>query len=205
MEKIESEIALRLKWGEDLTLATVLSSGGSTPRSAGAKMIISKDTSISGTIGGGLVEAEVMKLAGNLFETRDAIIRSFDLRDAETKASLDMICGGQMTVLIEYVAATSENINLFNQFCEQHRTENLFAVVKLGDSLNNKLLSVKRIFVTKNGTNRELSFELIERFKKQIRKKTSQCACQRRESMVCSGTCLHSRQSLSFWCRSCIT
>lgn len=171
MEKIESEIALRLKQGEDLVFATVLSSGGSTPRSSGAKMIIAADASIFGTIGGGLVEAEVIKQARQLFNTKDAIVKSFDLRDAETVSSLDMICGGQMTVLIEYVADTPENMMSFNQFCDQDNSEDSFTVIRLGDSLNDRLPPLKRFFITKEGTCKDFSFESIMRFRKQIKKK----------------------------------
>uniref|UniRef100_UPI0035939C52 XdhC family protein n=1 Tax=Desulfococcus sp. TaxID=2025834 RepID=UPI0035939C52 len=42
--------------GEPFVLATIISRAGSTPRTAGARMIIRADGGIVGTIGGGPVE-----------------------------------------------------------------------------------------------------------------------------------------------------
>jgi xanthine dehydrogenase accessory factor len=72
-------------------------------------MIIASDGSISGTIGGGLLEAETMRLAREVFTTHCASIKEFHLtgRDA---ASTDMICGGTQEALIEYMDATDADL-----------------------------------------------------------------------------------------------
>ena len=56
-------IAGLLGQGEDLVLARVISVKGSGPRHVGAAMVIRKDGGIEGTVGGGLMEAAVMKKA----------------------------------------------------------------------------------------------------------------------------------------------
>jgi xanthine dehydrogenase accessory factor len=79
-------------------------------------MIIHGDGNISGTIGGGWVEAQVQKQAIDLFERREgAIIREFTL-DSKRYADMDMVCGGNVTLLIEYLPANGDNINLFSKF-----------------------------------------------------------------------------------------
>jgi xanthine/CO dehydrogenase XdhC/CoxF family maturation factor len=45
--------------GEPAALVTVVSTQGSTPQKAGAKMVVYPDGRIVGTIGGGCVEAEM--------------------------------------------------------------------------------------------------------------------------------------------------
>lgn len=45
-------ILTTLKQGKQLVAATIMSSNGSTPRTSGSKMLIFKDGSITGTIGG---------------------------------------------------------------------------------------------------------------------------------------------------------
>ena len=45
-----------LEQGEDAALAAICLQSGSTPRTAGACMVVRRDGSILGTIGGGLVE-----------------------------------------------------------------------------------------------------------------------------------------------------
>ena len=96
-------------------MATVLSHQGSTPRGAGSRMLILAGGEIIGTIGGGKVEAEVMRTAAELFDSQTSQIRSFDLRTRPDLDDLDVICGGQMTILIEYIHATVENIDAFQE------------------------------------------------------------------------------------------
>ena len=47
---------------EDLVMATIIDNVGSSPRSAGTKMLIKPDLSIIGTIGGGKLEANAIWL-----------------------------------------------------------------------------------------------------------------------------------------------
>ncbi|MEG6552680.1 XdhC family protein, partial [Desulfocurvibacter africanus] len=53
----------RLGRGESLAHVTILHQDGSTPRTAGARMLVFADGSIAGTIGGGQVEAMAMDMA----------------------------------------------------------------------------------------------------------------------------------------------
>ena len=107
-----------LRQGNALVMATILSKQGSAPRAAGTRMAIHGDGRISGTIGGGWVEAQVQKLARDLFETKKgAFIQSFTL-DAKAYADMDMVCGGAVTLLIEYLPAIEENINIFSKLLE---------------------------------------------------------------------------------------
>jgi xanthine dehydrogenase accessory factor len=76
-------------------------------------MLILPGGEIIGTIGGGKVEAEVMQTAFEMFASKTSQIRSFDLRKKPDLNDLDVICGGQMTILMEYLQATAENIDTF--------------------------------------------------------------------------------------------
>ncbi len=109
------ELCQILIQNQPVVMATVLSHQGSTPRSAGSRMLVLPGGEIIGTIGGGKVEAEVMQTASELFDSQTSQIRSFDLRTRPDLDDLDVICGGQMTILIEYIQATVENINVFQE------------------------------------------------------------------------------------------
>ena len=109
------ELCQILKQKQPLVMATVLSHQGSTPRGAGSRMLVLAGGEIIGTIGGGKVEAEVMQTASELFDSQTSQIRSFDLRARPDLNDLDVICGGQMTILIEYIHATVENIDVFQE------------------------------------------------------------------------------------------
>ncbi|MCA1945400.1 MAG: XdhC family protein [Desulfovibrio sp.] len=81
-------------------LVTILHQDGSTPRTAGARMLVFPDGSIQGTIGGGLVEAKAMTLAATVLQTGVAVTAAYDLAGANGQG-MDMICGGRLEVLVE--------------------------------------------------------------------------------------------------------
>ena len=79
MNRIEKEMCELIRREEPFVAATILSQTGSTPRLPGTKMIIRKDGRIIGTIGGGIVEAEVMAGAPELLAKGGALISAFNL------------------------------------------------------------------------------------------------------------------------------
>jgi Xanthine and CO dehydrogenases maturation factor, XdhC/CoxF family len=82
-------------------LATVVSARGSTPREAGARMLIFRDGRLSGTIGGGCGEAEVRKAALDVMDTGAAKLITIDL--SGFFGDEQEVCGGRMEVFIEPV------------------------------------------------------------------------------------------------------
>lgn len=94
-----------LEWGQAGTpfaVATIIETIGSTPRPAGAKMLISEDLDIFGTIGGGCVEGDVIKLAREVIRSGRPRILDVDLT-MKNPAELDMRCGGRLKIVIEPV------------------------------------------------------------------------------------------------------
>lgn len=88
--------------------AVILTQEGSTPRSAGSRMLLAREGHglriAAGTVGGGLVEARVMARAAQLFEEGGRAVESFDLT-GELAAGADMICGGRLRIFLERVEA----------------------------------------------------------------------------------------------------
>lgn len=83
-------------------VATIIETGGSTPRKAGSRMIIKDDGVIYGTIGGGRGEAMVCEEAKKIIEDDRPGIFKVDM-NANIQDELGMICGGDITVFIEPV------------------------------------------------------------------------------------------------------
>jgi len=98
-----------LEEGEDLVQATIIKHAGSTPRSVGSRMFIRRDGSIIGSIGGGLVEFEMQKIAREIFETGKARIETVDLSGKDAATTDQMICGGRLEFLLEYLSSDSES------------------------------------------------------------------------------------------------
>lgn len=90
--------------GEDFVLAKVVDTTGSTPRKKGACLLMKKDGTRFGTVGGGKLEAEAERLSLEAFQTKESKIYHFELKPEDQKG-LDMRCGGDADIRIEYVDA----------------------------------------------------------------------------------------------------
>jgi xanthine dehydrogenase accessory factor len=100
------EAALRAEQaGEPAALVTVVSTRGSTPQKAGARMLVHADGRIVGTIGGGCLEAEMTRRARQAIQDRRVQLASYDLTPDEAGED-GLVCGGTMQVFIEPVEGT---------------------------------------------------------------------------------------------------
>jgi xanthine dehydrogenase accessory factor len=89
-------------------LCTVVEEVGSSPRSRGASMWVRPDGSIAGTVGGGLLEHQVIQRALEMLKTGEGC--------ATFKKNLNapdgMVCGGEVTVYLE-VLGNEERLVIF--------------------------------------------------------------------------------------------
>ncbi len=88
--------------GKRVAVVTIVSTVGSTPRKPGAKMLVSSDLDLYGTIGGGCVEADVVHAAREVLKTLVPRLVTVDIK-AKSAAELDMLCGGEITFYVEPV------------------------------------------------------------------------------------------------------
>ena len=103
-----------LKNGESFVLASIFDSQGSAPRTTGARMIIKKDGSTIGTVGGGKVEALVTADGKEIHNTKTTVLKEYKLQEAENKG-IGMACGGDVSILLEYVQADELTIKLYGE------------------------------------------------------------------------------------------
>jgi len=102
MNEVFQEMRRSLDSGQAVVVATVASTRGSTPRRAGARMLVRADGSFCGTIGGGCGESEVLYEAMEAHKDGQPRLVQVDLTnpiDGE-----DKICGGVMEVFVERIA-----------------------------------------------------------------------------------------------------
>lgn len=90
--------------GQDFVVAKVVDTQGSTPRKKGACLLMKQDGTRFGTVGGGKLEAEVEKICLETFKTKESKIYHYRLT-SEEQQGLDMRCGGDADVSIEYIDA----------------------------------------------------------------------------------------------------
>jgi len=94
--KIYEEIVRLQRAGEPFVLATVIQNSGSSPRKAGAKLLLRRDGTQLGSVGGGKVESETIQAARSALEEGTPRSLPFVLNEEHGFA-----CGGAMTVYIE--------------------------------------------------------------------------------------------------------
>lgn len=97
-----------------VVLVTVVSVKGSTPREAGAKMLVTAQ-SYHSTIGGGHLEYKAIEIARRLLQQASVqLVRRFTLG-----AGLGQCCGGVVTLLFEYFDQKQDWMNKLKQYqCE---------------------------------------------------------------------------------------
>jgi xanthine dehydrogenase accessory factor len=102
VDEVFEEMQRALSEGQPVVLATVAGTRGSTPRRAGARMLLHADGSFCGTIGGGCGEAEVRLEAEEAHRDGRARLVRVDLTN-EIDGD-DKICGGVMDVFVERIS-----------------------------------------------------------------------------------------------------
>jgi xanthine dehydrogenase accessory factor len=99
VERIIEKANEWLRSGHKVCMATVIEARGSTPRGAGAKMVVSSAGEAFGTVGGGSVEKKVMDTVPAVLRTGEPVLLDFDLSGESDE--LDSVCGGGMKVFLE--------------------------------------------------------------------------------------------------------
>jgi len=113
-----------------LVLATVTRTNGSTPQKPGSSALFDKKGLISGTVGGGVVEGRVQKLALDSIVSKKSGHYHFNLANDISKKE-EAICGGRISVLVD--------ANLQNYYS---------VIEQIGKSLINRIPGVLITMVT---------------------------------------------------------
>lgn len=112
MNDLIPAITERLARGESLAVATIVTNEGSTPRTAGSKMLVFADGSIAGTVGGGLGEGMVIAAAKETLAIGESRLMAIDMT-GQAASGADLICGGRMRVFLERIEADAANRELY--------------------------------------------------------------------------------------------
>ena len=103
MTKIEQAILETNRAGEPFVLISVAGGSGSMPRHRGARMMVKANGDTEGSIGGGSLEADALRLAVKVFEAKADMRYQFSLSNEQASMS-DMICGGSGILSLAYYA-----------------------------------------------------------------------------------------------------
>lgn len=90
--------------GRSVALATVVATQKSSPRKAGARMLVYADGSSAGTVGGGVLEALVIGEAKKAIAKGEPAKVAYSL-DPQNPDNIMMCCGGEIEIFIDVVLA----------------------------------------------------------------------------------------------------
>jgi xanthine dehydrogenase accessory factor len=100
------KVAMLTRHNETFALAMIIESRGSTPRHVG-KMIVYRDGTIEGTVGGGLAEYYIIKESVEAIQNGKSKIVEYKL-NKHAKDGIQMNCGGTIRVFIEVYTSRPE-------------------------------------------------------------------------------------------------
>jgi xanthine/CO dehydrogenase XdhC/CoxF family maturation factor len=89
--------------GERIAVATVVRTVGSSPRPVGAKMAITANQKMVGSVSGGCVEGAVSEAALEVIATGAPQLLTFGVADEDAWA-VGLSCGGTIEVFVEPLA-----------------------------------------------------------------------------------------------------
>ena len=103
-DHVEDVLSTAAGWratGEQVALATVTETWGSSPRPAGSQMAVTKSGRMAGSVSGGCVEGAVVEAALELLRgERDRGVITFGYSDDDAFA-VGLTCGGTIHLFVE--------------------------------------------------------------------------------------------------------
>lgn len=111
MHEVFQEAVNVLGKDEPMVVATVIRTKGSTPQKPGSKLLVRKDGTGVGTLGGGCVEGDIWFAASELMKRGGTSeYREYELNE-ELAAEDGLICGGTMFFLIDPIYKPEEYLD----------------------------------------------------------------------------------------------
>ncbi len=107
MRHILNEVLTRLRSKETVVIAGIMKAGGSVPRTSGARMLVTESGEIYGSVGGGMVEGACHARAKKMLRGKELFNIMEHTLNSSAAADAGMICGGQVTILLQRIDESS--------------------------------------------------------------------------------------------------
>jgi xanthine dehydrogenase accessory factor len=109
MREVLGELNEWTEAGEDIALATVVETWGSSPRPLGSKMVVTRSGKMAGSVSNGCIEGAVFEEAQKVLKSREPKIAAVGVAD-DVAFEVGLACGGHIEVFIEPLAPVHKRL-----------------------------------------------------------------------------------------------
>jgi len=117
MREVLTELTEWSKAGEEIALATVVETWGSSPRPLGSKMVVTRSGKMAGSVSNGCIEGAVFEEAQKVLKSRASKVAAFGVAD-DVAFEVGLACGGHIEVFVEPLGPVHERL-----IAKLHRNE----------------------------------------------------------------------------------
>jgi xanthine dehydrogenase accessory factor len=109
MREVLSELEQWTRAGEDIALATVVETWGSSPRPLGSKMVVTRSGKMAGSVSNGCIEGAVFEEAQKVLQTGKPKLAAFGVAD-DVAFEVGLACGGHIEVFVQPLAPAHQRL-----------------------------------------------------------------------------------------------
>ena len=107
MREIAQELRQWRAAGDEVAVATVVETWGSSPRPLGSRMLASRSGRMAGSVSNGCIEGDVFEAAQEVLATGRSRMVEYGVAD-EVAFEVGLACGGHIAVLIQPAGETQD-------------------------------------------------------------------------------------------------
>jgi xanthine dehydrogenase accessory factor len=100
MREVLTELTEWTKAGEEIALATVVETWGSSPRPLGSKMVVTRSGKMAGSVSNGCIEGAVFEEAQKVLKSGTPKVAAFGVSD-DVAFEVGLACGGHIEVFVQ--------------------------------------------------------------------------------------------------------
>lgn len=121
------------QYPEPVVLATIVETFGSTYQKAGARMLIDLDGELTGLLGGGCFERDLIEHAHSVFDSGDTKTVFYDMRSPDDAVwGLGLGCNGAVRIFLQLLTAADDfsPLNLIAEAADARQPGNLVTITE---------------------------------------------------------------------------
>jgi len=109
LREVLSELGEWTKAGEEIALATVVETWGSSPRPLGSKMVVTRSGKMAGSVSNGCIEGAVFEEAQKVLRAGEPKVAAFGVAD-DVAFEVGLACGGHIEVFVQPLGRVHEQL-----------------------------------------------------------------------------------------------